>query len=401
MKASSTSAPSQRPVSLWKHVCATILALCFLSAGVCGAYAAPTPQGGEAELLARAGHLARAHQNQAAANVYERILKSDPGSLEALNNLGVLYARMGKYRRAAGAYERALHLNPTSFPLLVNLGLVYFKSGDLRAAAGTLERAVKMRPANFQARSLLAMSYYGAKDFQDAAPEFEQLVTAKPENSTLQYLLAESYLHSGQDQKLLDYFQQLLRRSPRSATVDMLMGQADDGLDRTNEAIKEFKAAAAIAPERPDVNFGLGYLYWKNREYDMAAKAFEREISNGGDVAKSQAYLADIALKQGKPDQARALAERAIYHFPDIRIAHYDLGIIDAAEKHYAAAEAEFKQAIRLDPSRVEARYRLAEVYRAEGKISLAKAELSEVGQIHQQHSEKLLNEISGGQPPK
>lgn len=382
-----------------KHVCAAVLALCFL--GVCGAHAAPASQGSEAELLAHAGELARAHQNQAAANVYERILKTDPGSLEALNDLGVLYARMGKYRQAAGAYEQALRLNPSSFPLLVNLGIVYFKSGDLRPAAGTLAKAVKMRPANFQARSLLAMSYYGAKDFQDAAPEFEHLVKAKPENSTLQYLLAESYLHSGQDQKLLDYFQQLLRRSPRSATVDMLMGQADDGLDRTNEAIKEFKAAVAIAPGRPDVNFGLGYLYWKNRQYDLASKAFEKEISIGGDMAKSQAYLADIALKQGKPDEARALAERAIVRFPDIRIAHYDLGILDATEKHYASAEAEFKQAIRLDPTRVEARYRLAQVYRAEGKSSLAKAELSEVGQIHQRHSEKLLDEISGGQPPR
>lgn len=401
MKGLSTNVLSRWPASPWKYVCGGVLALCFLWGGARGSPAAPTSQGGEAELLARAGKLARNQQNQDAAKIYERILKVDPGSLEALNNLGVLYVRMSKYRQAASTYERALRLDPSSFPLRLNLGLAYFKSGDLRAAAGTLAKAVRMRPANFQARSLLAMSFYGAKDFQHAAPEFEHLVKAEPSNSTLQYLLAESYLHSGQNQKLLDYFQQLLRYSPRSATVDMLMGQADDGLDRTNEAIEEFKAAAAIAPERPDVNFGLGYLYWKNRQYNLATHAFEREITIGGDVAKAEAYLADIALKRGKSDQALALARQAIGRFPNIRIAHYDLGILDAAARDYAGAEAEFKEAIRLDPSRVEARYRLAQVYRAEGKSTLANSELGEVGRIHQRRADKLLDEIFGGPPPK
>lgn len=386
-------------VQRWQRFCVAIIALLltsFFPSSLLRAATAPADR--QAELLARAAELTREHNDPAAAKLYEQVLASDPASLEALNDLGVAYSRMEKYHEAAHVYERALRLDPSSFPLLLNLGIVRFKGGDLRAAAGPLSKAVSLDPGNFQARSLLAMAYFGAKNYKNSAAQFEKLVAARPSNATLQYLLAESYLHSGQDEKLLDYFQQLLRSNPRSVTVDMLMGEADDGLDRTDEAISEFKAAAALDPNHPNVNFGLGYLYWKNRQYGLAAESFQKEITAGGDVAKSDAYLADIALKRGQRAEARALAEEAIRRYPNIRIAHFDLGILDADARDYASAEREFKEAIRLAPTRVEARYRLAQLYRAEGKNALAQAEIKQVAQIHNKHADKLLDEISG--PP-
>lgn len=351
-------------------------------------------------LSARAQQRAAAKDYAGAAKIYQQILRADPNSFQALNNLGVLYAAMEKYPEAAQAYERALSLNPNSFPLLVNLGLAYFKGGNLRAAAKPLAKAVSLQPDNFQARSLLGMAYYGNKDFTRASAEFAKLIAMKPDNATLQFLLAQSYLQSGQDQKLLDYFEEIQRRSPDSFSIHMLMGEADDGLDRTAAAIKEFQAAAALAPDQPGVHFGLGYLYWKSHQYDLASQAFQREIEAGGEVAKSEAYLGDIALKQGKPRQARALDEQAIRVFPKIRIAQYDLGILDTTGKNYQKAETELRAAIALDPARVEAHYRLAQVYRAEGKSRLAAAELKAVADIHQTQEEKLYKEISGGPSP-
>jgi tetratricopeptide (TPR) repeat protein len=349
------------------------------------------------QLVSRAQQLVAAKNYREATQTYQEILQINPDSFPALNNLGVLYARLGEYPHAAAMYERALRLQPRSFPLLVNLGLAYFKAGNFRSAIKPLDEAVGIRPDNFQARTLLGVSYYRLNDYAPASTEFEQVVARQPNNSTLQYLLAESYLWSGQDRKLLSYFQRVLQRSPNSVTVHMLLGEADDGLDRTDEAIKEFKAAAALDPTRLDVNFGLGYLYWKHRQYDQAAAAFEREIQARGDIAKSDAFLGDIALKEGTPRQARPLIEQALHLFPGIRIAHYDLGLLDAQSRHYADAEQELKVAIRLDPSQADAHYRLAEVYRAEGEAQLASEQLKQVRQIQQRREKNLFREISGG----
>lgn len=378
----------------------------MLALSVAGASAGqnsgPSPKQAEnlQALSSQAQRLASEKDYEGASEIYRQILRADPDSFPALNNLGVLYAAMGKYPEAAQIYERALGVKPDSFPLLVNLGLAYFKSGNLNSAVRPLNKAVSLRPDSFQARSLLGMAYFGRKNYRLAADQFARLAAAKPDNSTLQFLLAQSYLQSGQDQKLLDYFEQIQKRSPNSFSVHMLLGEADDGLDRAAAAIREFKTAAALAPNQPGVHFGLGYLYWKNHQYDLAAPAFQREIEAGGEVAKSEAYLADIALKQGKPRQARALAAQAVRVFPKLRIAQFDLGVLDADDKNYQKAEGELQEAIALDPKRVEAHYRLAQVYRAEGKSGLAAAELKAVADIHQSQEEKLYKEISGA-PPK
>ena len=104
------------------------------------------------------------------------------------------------------------------------------------------------------------------------------------------------------------------------------------------EAIREFETAAKLAPEQPDVHFGLGYLYWKQHDYDHATAEFQQEIQLGGSVAKSEAYLGDIALMEQKEDQARALLKQALRLFADIRIAHYDLGILDSKHGQYREA---------------------------------------------------------------
>lgn len=403
--------PAHAPFAVPRNTArgASLFLLFIFAAGASGAAAQSpppsssgpsAPSGQVQELAARAQQLATAKDYAGAVKIYQQILRAAPDSPQALNNLGVLYAEMGNYPDAARAYERALHYDPNSFHLLVNLGLAYFKGGDMKASVAPLSQALALQPGSFQARSLLGMAYYGEKDFRRASVEFAKLAAEKPGNATLQFLLAQSYLQSGQDQKLLDYFAQIQRRAPDSFSVHMLLGEADDGLDRTGAAIKEFKAAAALAPDQPGVHFGLGYLYWKNRRYDLAAQAFQREIEAGGEVAKSEAYLGDIALKQGKPRQARALVEQAIRVFPKIRIAQFDLGVLDANDKNYPKAVSELREAIALDPTRVEAHYRLAQVYRAEGKNQLAAAEMKAVADIHQSQQDKLYKEISGGPPP-
>jgi uncharacterized protein HemY len=112
-------------------------------------------------------------------------------------------------------------------------------------------------------------------------------------------------------------------------------------------------------------------------------------------VAKSKAYLADITLRNGEPMKAKGLIEQALQSNPKIRIAYYDLGIISTEQKAYGKAIAAFKTAIRLDTSRAHAYYRLAQVYRDQGRPALAEAELRNVARIHQRQESTLMRGIS------
>lgn len=57
----------------------------------------------------------------------------------------------------------------------------------------------------------------------------------------------------------------------------------------------------------------------------------------------------------------------------------------------------ELREAIRLDPSRADAHYRLARVYRNLGRPAEAKTELETVKQLHENRLEDML--VSGPPP--
>ena len=55
---------------------------------------------------------------------------------------------------------------------------------------------------------------------------------------------------------------------------------------------------------------------------------------------------------------------------------------------------------MRLDPSRADAHYRLAQVYQNLGRTAEAKAERAAVTRLHEEHNEDLLQQVSG-KPPR
>src|SRR4029077_15439267 len=115
-------------------------------------------------------------------------------------------------------------------------------------------------------------------------------------------------------------FAWILKNTPESAASHMLLGQALDGLGKTNEAIAEFDAAVKADPHAPNVNFGLGYLYWKFRRYDQAGSAFENEMPADPQNAQALAYLGDVELKRENTEEALSLLTRTISIRTDLHI---------------------------------------------------------------------------------
>jgi tetratricopeptide (TPR) repeat protein len=64
----------------------------------------------------------------AAAESLRRALKIDPHSIAALNNLGIVLARMGKPAEAIPRYEDALKFHPDDPSTKRNLAIAYFKA---------------------------------------------------------------------------------------------------------------------------------------------------------------------------------------------------------------------------------------------------------------------------------
>lgn len=312
-------------------------------------------------------------------------------------NLGVSLARKSEYREAIQAYQRAIAIDPGLPGIYLNLGLAWFKLGNFSEAIAAFEKENAKAPSD-QADTLLAMSYFGLHQYRQAAERLKPLAAAQPKNEELSYLLAKCYLWSGQNEQAIYLFKNLLEHDPNSVAAHMLMGEALDASYRTNDATTEFEAAAKAAPTQPDVHFGLGYLYWKQKRYADAEREFRQELTNNPKNAQASAYLGDVLMKAGKNEEAAEFLKRSVGLRGDLHVPHEDLAILYADSKRYDAAIAEFREAIRTDSSSFDAHYRLARLYRELGRSADADAEFAIVKKLHQKKTEDSLMKVSGPQ---
>ena len=355
---------------------------------------AQTPTPDRAIALEQQGDLSGAERE------WELWLRDHPKDAEAFASLGVLLSKEGKYKGAVAAYRKALAVNAKLRGTQLNLGLAEFKQGEFQAAIAPFRAAIAAEPDNMQARTLLGLSYYGAKRFTEAVKSLQVAAKSDPGNTELRRVLAQSCLWAKDYSCALEEFRHIFERDPDSAATHILTGEALDGLGRTPEAIAEFQAAAKAAPREPEVNFGLGYLYWKSHQYDNAKRAFESELAVDPGNPQAMAYLGDIAMKQSDPEKALPLLKKAVELKSDLRIAYLDMGSVLADRKEFPEALTALRRAEELDPSQPDAHYRIGRVYKQMGNSAAAEKEFAKVRELHEKDQVDIVHQMSDSPPP-
>jgi tetratricopeptide (TPR) repeat protein len=211
----------------------------------------------------------------------------------------------------------------------------------------------------------------------------------------LRKVLAQSCLLAKDYSCAENEFRQIVQQNPDSASAHILMGEALDGLSRTPEAIIEFQAAAKVAPQEPDVNFGLGYLQWKSNHFEEAKTSLQNELAADPNHAQALAYLGDIAMKENNFDQALPLLEKAVRQRNDLRLAYVDLGAVLMQQKRYPEALAALQRAIKLDATQPDAHFRLGRLYQAIGKAPDAEREFAKVRELHEKADDDVASKLS------
>ncbi len=313
---------------------------------------------------------------------------------------GTALAHEGKYESAIQHYKAALRLDPHLPGLYLNLGLAYFKSKRLPEAATAFEEAVRADSNSFQARALLGMSYYGSARYADAAPQLKLASAAQPDNLELRYTLAQSYLFSNQYPEALAEFKFLLSKNPDSAPAHVLLGETLDASNRVAAATTEFEAAVKATPVPPDAHFGLGYLYWKQRRYEDACREFEAELAAVPLHAQALAYLGDAEMHTDRAKAAESHLRRALGLDKTLRLVYLDLGILLAARNASEEAAHNFREAIRIDPSKPDAHYRLARLWSSLGRQQEAQAEFEKVKSLAEEQPPPPLVRLPGRPHP-
>lgn len=117
----------------------------------------------QAVVLSRlADSYGKAKQYDKAAEAYQKAIAAKPDDATFYNNLGDIYASMGKTADAQGAFQKAAEIDPPgASKYYFNLGAIMYNQGKMDEAAAAFDKAVKVDPKNAAAYALEARALMG------------------------------------------------------------------------------------------------------------------------------------------------------------------------------------------------------------------------------------------------
>lgn len=218
------------------------------------------------------------------------------------------------------------------------------EGGNLSLAAFAFEAAVQRDPQHIQAWCQLGSAQAQNEKESPAIRALEQAIKLDPENLSALMGLAISYTNEGYDSTAYRTLERWIStKYPQIVSPDDLTPPSDFGFtDRHmlhEKVTAQFIRAAQLSPDGehmdPDVQVGLGVLFYGAEEYDKAVDCFEAALAStefGTTNEPHQAHLlwnrlgATLA-NSGRSEEAIAAYERALTLNPNFVRARYNLGV--------------------------------------------------------------------------
>ena len=148
-------------------------------------------------------------------NAAERNLRAAAGLApdfdKGINNLGVVYLRLGDTARAIELYRRGLENHVDNVPLMTNLTRAYQKEGKLEEAAKLLDRLEEVDQANPFFYVYRGDQALAKQDFETALRYMRQAFRADPELPEVHVGLVRVYLALGKFKEARHHVERALK----------------------------------------------------------------------------------------------------------------------------------------------------------------------------------------------
>ena len=218
------------------------------------------------------------------------------------------------------------------------------EGGNLSLAALAFEAAVQKDPQHVQAWCHLGSAQAQNEKESPAIRALEQALKLDPSNLPALMGLAISYTNEGYDSSAYRTLERWLANkypqvvSPNNLTPEGEMGFTDRHIlhDKVTDL---FISAAQLSPDGehmdPDVQVGLGVLFYGAEEYGKAVDCFEAALASTESGTTNEPHQAHLLWNRlgatlansGRSEEAIAAYEKALTLNPNFVRARYNLGV--------------------------------------------------------------------------
>ena len=310
-----------------------------------------------------------------AIRYYREALTLQPAWLEGRFFLGTLLYDNDRYAEARDEFRTLVQADPKNGLVLAWKGLCEFRLQNHERALKELEAA---RALGIVSPEVMAAASYHAAILMNRFERFESAFE----------ILREFALQDKDTPGVIEAFGLSVLRLPYlpseapSDRREMILMAGRAGFyqaksRRSPVAQLAFEELVSRYPTAPNVHYAFG-VYLANEQPEAALEEFRRELRSSPTHYHAMLQIAFELMKQGKFEEARPHAERAVDLAPSLFVAHHALGRIRFEAGDAEAAIQSLEIARKLAPDSPEVRFSLARAYAKVGRSDEAAREREE-----------------------
>ena len=299
------------------------------------------------------------------------ILKENPNDVGAQLLLANSNAQLGNTQLAIEEAQQAVQMAPDKPAPYLTLGLLQEKAQQIPEGEQNLRRAVSLDPKGLPGRLGLASFYQRQHKLPEAELEYRQAIEADRSSAVPSASLVALYLSSGKKDQAEQVLQDAKKAMPDNPAGYRMLGEFYLSIGDSTKALSEF---ASLSKEHPrDLAVKKLYipLLIQNKQFDQAMTLNAEVLRQNSKDADALVFKGQLLNLENKPAEAVPVLQEAVKSNPDNPAAHSQLGTSYSRTGDSAAAEREWREAVKLKASTLDAQEYLAAVALMKGDLPL------------------------------
>jgi len=340
-------------------------------------------------LLAEADNYFKAGNYDKAKVTYLNALRLDPANAVAFERIGAMWQDDGAPLRAVGFLKKASELDPKNIQNRIRLVRCYVAAGGF--ADGTKEalKVLEQAPDNGDAITTLTEAARNKEDIEAAEEQLQKF----PKKNDISFYLASAnlFFSKGDLAAASNALRQALAVDPKSSAAHVAMGNLHLAQKDQKQAGEEFKKAADLAPVRSIERLKYVEFKWHSGDADEVRRVATEMTKQAPDYLPGWIWLAELAYKDKKYDEALSLLENVFGRDPEYIDGHRLQGDVLLAKGDTKKAAEVFERLDQTYPDAPFVKYKLARAYLQNNNMNQAKVALDQAVSINPDYDDAVL----------